>query len=256
MAVQPNACACRDPFSPPPPSSSYRLHRIKVGHWVNPIGELWKRVSFRHYLNVTIFGEGKQDETKHYISFSPEKQGSAYKWKMVGFLLKHVYIWTSFPPANFCCFVTPLTCPSEKCVSFSRSISSSLWDKNFGLHSRKHLSMCNSLNFNMTIHEHRVSTYLIAFLNGGQNRDYLRSAWEKGLLFIILIKIAAPLRRISQKAWKDLGLLASTSLESEAITNKTRIACACTTQRERNDMRIDPFMLIFFLDVSPRSAQF
>lgn len=141
-------------------------------------------------------------------------------------------------------------------MSFSRSISSSLWDTNFGLHSRKHLGMCNSLNFNMTIHEHRVSTYLIAFLNGGQNRDYPRSAWERGLVFIILIKIAAPLRKISQMAWKGLGLLARTSLESEAVINKTRVACACTTQRERNHIRIDPFMLIFFLDGSPKWAQF
>lgn len=77
----------------------------------------------------------------------------------------------------------------------------------------------------------------------------------KGLVFIILIKITAPLRRISQMTWKDLGLLASTSLESEAIINETRIACARTTQRERNDMRIDRFMLIFFLDGSPKSVQ-
>lgn len=89
-------------------------------------------------------------------------------------------------------------------MAFSHSVSSSLWDTNFGLHSRKHLGMCNSLNFNVTIHEHRVSTYLIAFLNMSQNRENPRSAVEKKLVFIALIEIVAPLRSIYKwlgKVW-------------------------------------------------------
>lgn len=109
--------------------------------------------------------------------------------------------------------------------------------------------MCNSLNFNVTIHEHRVSTYLIAFLNMGQNREYPRSVWERVLDFITLIKIAAPLRNISQMVWKGLGLLASTSLgvrqATNPVGNEMRIVCACTTPRERTHLRINLFMLIF-----------
>lgn len=50
----------------------------------------------------------------------------------------------------------------------------------------------------------------------GQNREYPRSVWERDLVFITLIKIAAPLRNISQMVWKGLGLLASTSQGGEA----------------------------------------
>lgn len=92
-------------------------------------------------------------------------------------------------------------------MAFSHSVSSSLRDTNFGLHSRKHLGMCNSLNFNVTIHECRVSTYLIAFLNMGQNREYPRGAWERNLAFIASIQIAAPLRSIYKwfgKVWDFL----------------------------------------------------
>lgn len=92
-------------------------------------------------------------------------------------------------------------------MAFSHSVSSSLWDTNFGLRSRKHLGMCNSLNFNVTIHERRVSTYLIAFLNMGQNREYPKSAWERNLVFVALIEIAASLRSICKwfgKVWDFL----------------------------------------------------